>query len=622
MFIGLSLSLSAYRGVGAPYVSLTGLTLGSDGIRYAVVGDDIDADVLNLGALTVSSWSIELDGVEDATTLPYEVPDQAGDTLEFIATLSDASTVTSGIRYIGKLPAITATFAEGGYDDEDTLTGADLTLTVVDAGYPVLAEEDVVDRTLLVDTAPTALPHVAATGEDLQHYASFEHVLGTVEDTSDVEVVGGAAPALNSVVFVPGGSGTPDSLTIGYSGDATGFLPYIGTGNDPFTVTAAQLYAGSGGTGEIEFTSYTLGTDISITGLTSASEAADRIAVALIRSSDGGLFSAVLQATVSGLDFTAPTLDTAETDVAGTTVTLTLTENIFGTEDTADWTVEINSTPQTPSAVNITGDTVDLTITAPAFGDTVTVSYSGGDLVDSNGNALAGFTDQAVTNNVPETSTVGDLIGVFHQSVDIETDGTTQETTSDVFPGAGTWLVQIFNNGTGPDPFTLSGAAISASTLLHSQTNSQCHVLQYLVTTSGASNLIVTATTASTSFHRVIAVLDATGLTATGHLEVGGTATNSGTVSAGPTSSVPDGDHVFGAAMNRAGSVATGSAWSGDFAGGDEKHDQTFSENTTHRATGAYFQKSGAGTVSGTVTWTTDDGSSTSAMSIVALAEA
>lgn len=210
------------------------------------------------------------------------------------------------------------------------------------------------------------------------------------------------APVLTGVTYTDNNDGTPASLAITYTGDVTGYRVYIATGGASLAVSAAQLYAGAGGTDTIEFADFAVGSDIDVTGLTSASEAATQIAVALIKSADGSDPSNVVLEDVTGLDFTAPTLSSAASDSAGTAWVLTMSENIFGTEDAGDWTAEVDAVPITVSAVDITGSTITLTVTpAPLNGDVLTVSYSGGDLTDADGNALAAISDAAVTNNVP-----------------------------------------------------------------------------------------------------------------------------------------------------------------------------------------------------------------------------
>ncbi len=390
---------------------------------------------------------------------------------------------------------------------------------------------------------------------------------------------GASAPVLTGAIFTPGGSGAPDQLELAYTGSTVGFRVYMATGTNPLTVSAAQLYAGSGGTNTLEFADAAPGTNVDIAGFTATSNSATRLAVALIRESDGGLASDVEIVTVSGLDFTLPTLSSATTNSAGTLVTLTMSENIFGTESTANWSVERNGTPQTPSAVDITGSSIALTVTGLLSGETITVNYSGGDLEDGKGNPLASISDGAVTNTVP--SAVGfEAPTAYTQQTDIRSGGTPSQTTSGVFAGAGDYLVclasehDVSNNSA----FTLSGTGLTSTLLTSSSAAKTGRVgtFIYWVTTTGASDLTVTETANFTSQERRIVVMKANGLTNTGAI-VNSSASLSTPFST-TLAAVPAGHHVAAITANR-GVVMTDHAYSGSFVSGDRVYfalEQTF----------------------------------------------
>ncbi len=106
-------------------------------------------------------------------------------------------------------------------------------------------------------------------------------------------------------------------------------------------------------------------------------------------------------------DTTPPTLTTAA--INGSTLTLTYNEALDGSSDPAAGTyvVKVNGSIVTVSGVDATGSTVLLTLANPVnAGDTVTVSYSipgSNPVQDVAGNNAAAFSNQAVTNNTPDT---------------------------------------------------------------------------------------------------------------------------------------------------------------------------------------------------------------------------
>lgn len=258
-----------------------------------------------------------------------------------------------------------------------------------------------------------------------------------------------AAPTLDSVTFTDNNDGTPAELTLTYSGDVTGYRVYIATGDATLSVSAAQLYAGSGGTGSLEFTDFAVGTNIDITGLTATSNSAVRIQAALIKSADGSDPSSVRIVTVSGLDFTAPTFSSAEVGtIDGDTLEITASKTLYGTPAAADFTL----TGNTISAASIVGGKVRLTLgTTANTGDDYTgdLSYtqSAGSIVDGDGNELANFTSQNVTNNTSGPTFVSAEVG----TVDADTLVIVGSETLSGTPNA--------------SDFTLTGNTISAAAI-------------------------------------------------------------------------------------------------------------------------------------------------------------
>ena len=128
-----------------------------------------------------------------------------------------------------------------------------------------------------------------------------------------------------------------------------------------------------------------------------------------VRVSDGvNVAEATLTVTLSDVDEDAPSLTAAA--VSGTALTLTFGEALDeGSAPAADaFTVEVEGTARGVDTVDVSGSTVTLTLTsAVASSEVVTAGYAvpaGPDaapLRDAAGNAVAGFSGQAVTNETP-----------------------------------------------------------------------------------------------------------------------------------------------------------------------------------------------------------------------------
>jgi hypothetical protein len=107
-------------------------------------------------------------------------------------------------------------------------------------------------------------------------------------------------------------------------------------------------------------------------------------------------------------DNTAPSvLSVAVEDAAPTKVVLTFSETPVASALSADdFAIVVDGAAAvTPTSASIVGNTIELTSSEINDGDVVMVNYvpsgtSGQDLADAAGNAVAGFTDQGVTNNV------------------------------------------------------------------------------------------------------------------------------------------------------------------------------------------------------------------------------
>ena len=199
------------------------------------------------------------------------------------------------------------------------------------------------------------------------------------------------APTLTSATFTDNNDGTPASLALERSGNDAGY--------------SVQLETLDGGGGVIETTTIALGTDVDVTGFTGASNAAVNIRVTLVGGAAGPSNS--ITEAVSGLDFTRPTVQSAVTDAAGDTITLTMSETVIFSEDVADW-VFSGVTGGAPTVVSVTGSgtntiTIEISGNLVVNGDSPQLAYTDteSDARDPDGNFLLDFTGLAVTNNVP-----------------------------------------------------------------------------------------------------------------------------------------------------------------------------------------------------------------------------
>lgn len=123
-----------------------------------------------------------------------------------------------------------------------------------------------------------------------------------------------------------------------------------------------------------------------------------------------------LSITCTPPDVTPPTPSSAATNTAGTEVAVTFNEDIdwFSTGDPADWTVKLNGTATTVTAVTINLNQVLLTVSpAIAPGVTVTVDYDDTNeyIYDNNFNPAVSFVNYPVTNN--STATLPILLRYF-----------------------------------------------------------------------------------------------------------------------------------------------------------------------------------------------------------------
>jgi uncharacterized repeat protein (TIGR02059 family) len=171
-------------------------------------------------------------------------------------------------------------------------------------------------------------------------------------------------------------------------------------------------------------------------------------------------------------DLRAPIFTSAVTNTAGTLLTLTYDETLISTTAPASaYTVTIDGVDFQPSAVAISGNTVQLTMgTAVEFGKTVTVSYnaptpndlaSNSAVQDSSGNDSISLSNAAVSN----FSTAGPDVTPPTLST-ISASGTTVTLTFNETLGSVTADSSRYTVFVGNDPVTVSAALVSGSTVV------------------------------------------------------------------------------------------------------------------------------------------------------------
>ncbi len=387
--------------------------------------------------------------------------------------------------------------------------------------------------------------------------------VGGIVGTSAVD------PTYDLTGFVPGDLGVPDAVNFngGYTGTDIVDL-YLATSNSGTPPSAAQMVAGSGG-GIIErvITQDFRSIQQDIAGF--ATTAGVTHVHAYWKERTNGGETAVATVAASSVDFTALAVSSAETDsVDGTKVILTMNDTVRGSTLTAPWTVSGRTVTEVSIASPIITLSVSPVITSD---DTVTYSYTPGDLTDERGNALAAITNASVTNNVPASAQDGSwtFLDPFNQTARIEADGTPTETTPNFFPAADTYVVGMAT-GSGTVDLSIDVASpVTAVTPLVREGSGR--VGFYFVTTNGAGGITVRNSINNDTDFRRLVVGTADNLTTTGAISgtASGTEANTQTLT---LTGVPEG-HVVLAMIVYTGTgsdAARNITWGGSFAAGDE----------------------------------------------------
>ena len=202
-------------------------------------------------------------------------------------------------------------------------------------------------------------------------------------------------------------------------------------------------------------------------------------------------------------DRVAPVL--AASSVNGTALALTFSEALdAGSKPAADaFAVSVAGDARTVDAVALSGSAVTLTLaSAVASDDTVTVGYTAPTganatpLKDAAGNAAAGFTGQAVTNDTPAANTtptgLPEVSGTpqVGEVLTASVDGITDEDGLDNVTYAYQWLA---NNGT--DDTEIAGATKASYTVAAEQVGKTLKVRVTFTDDKGTAETLVSAAT-------------------------------------------------------------------------------------------------------------------------------
>lgn len=236
--------------------------------------------------------------------------------------------------------------------------------------------------------AATYLPGHVATITGTVDGISFTS--GTYTRTAD-----GNAPTLNNTGIVANGTTGPYFLD----------LLTVTNGTTP---SQTDMDNGSG-TGVLE--KITLGPQANIEDLDGALDLSVSITNGRIyqqyrdSGSDRSALTSTPVADAITYDAAAPVFSSAEIGtVDATSLIVTFDKNVFDPGSAlaaSDFDVQVAGSPATESAVAISADTVDITLSAAVTsGQAVTVAYNGTALVGADGEQVATFTAQSVTNNV------------------------------------------------------------------------------------------------------------------------------------------------------------------------------------------------------------------------------
>ena len=323
-------------------------------------------------------------------------------------------------RWTYETPALPAVSIAAG--TSPVTEGADAAFTLTRTGPATAALTVTVEVTesgaVLAETSPAAVTFEAESVTAVLELATTDDETAEDASTVTVTVVAGDgwtvdAEAESAAVTVEDDDAAPvvtTSSPIEAPENATAVATFEATDEDTDRENLAwSIPAGTGGgadAGAFTLTEAGVLTFKSTKDFEAPDDAdGDGTYEVTVRVTDGAnAVDAALEVSLTDVDEIAPTLTAAA--VNGTALTLTFSEALDADSKPAAhaFAVSVEGTARTVDAVALSGSTVELTLaSAVASSETVTVGYtaptgaSATPLQDAAGNAVAGFTDEAVT---------------------------------------------------------------------------------------------------------------------------------------------------------------------------------------------------------------------------------
>ena len=402
------------------------------------------------------------------------------------ATLTVAVSVTESGTFLSGTPPATAEFAAGA--------AATTTLSVATDDDQVLEADGSVTATIIVARGYTVATPAAATV--------------TIVDDDATPVVATASPLL-----------APENGTAVATLEAT----------DADTPAADLVWSLAGGS-DADVFSLT-------TGGTLAFQAAKDFEAPDDADSDGdyevtvqvsdGANTGEAALTVRLVDVDEIALELSSATVNGATMTLTFSEALDGDSvpPAGAFAVEVDGAARDVDLVTLAGSTATLTLAAPvAAGATVTASYTppagagATPLWDAAGNAVAGFSGRAVTNETPMP--VNTPTGLPVISGTAQVGATLTASTADIEDadglGGATFSYQwISNDVTADTESDIQGATAASYTLVGADAGKSIKVRVSFTDGGGTLETLTSAATATVTVIPVTVFFGAAGYTAT-----------------------------------------------------------------------------------------------------------
>lgn len=271
-------------------------------------------------------------------------------------------------------------------------------------------------------------------------------------------------------------------------------------------------------------------TNFNIPITSSTTDGSRRLRVGIYDSEDQ---VSTIQSIAFTADSTAPTFSSATT--AGPQITITLSENISGSGNPANWDVQVAGASRGVSTVTLDADEITLTLDSSVTGgQTVTVAYTAGNLEDSRGNALASFTAQSVTNTL-----VSDFTTFLPLQENIVSDTSPTFTVDLSAYGSGDRIIAAFGTSQPVTSATLDGTAMTLnSSATWASTAKDTAVFELVLTGAGSATASLVGTASGTTNRNFLGVI------ATSRSIVDGAAVNARGATATASVTPTDADNI------------------------------------------------------------------------------